>query len=241
MADLIAIQKIAGWEKVKTLVLDSVSSPINQSLSAAQMKLVKILDGPQRLRGFGLKVTFNQKEIVELLLDTGAAGITLSPKLAEKAGLQVIIGESSDAKGIGDGKPLSAVSYLASEIRMGDVVFADYPISVFRSAQSADFDGLIGADVFARLLVKIDFPNAELALETRAAISPDGPDDSEPVNANEPAPGFFRVLRFGDHLAIPTKLEGGRRGDHSVCPVPCGFRRCNQSHRYGNGEGGRQR
>ena len=28
MNELIAIQKIAGWEKLKTLVLDSVSSPI---------------------------------------------------------------------------------------------------------------------------------------------------------------------------------------------------------------------
>jgi len=30
MTDLIAIQKIAGWEKLKTLVLDSVSSPITK-------------------------------------------------------------------------------------------------------------------------------------------------------------------------------------------------------------------
>jgi len=28
MNDLIAIQKIAEWEKLKTLVLDSVSSPV---------------------------------------------------------------------------------------------------------------------------------------------------------------------------------------------------------------------
>ena len=28
MNELIAVQKIAGWEKLKTLVLDSVSSPI---------------------------------------------------------------------------------------------------------------------------------------------------------------------------------------------------------------------
>jgi hypothetical protein len=28
MTDLIALQKIAGWEKLKMLVLDSVSSPI---------------------------------------------------------------------------------------------------------------------------------------------------------------------------------------------------------------------
>ena len=30
MTDLIAIQKIAGWEKLKALVLDSVSSPITK-------------------------------------------------------------------------------------------------------------------------------------------------------------------------------------------------------------------
>ena len=30
MTDLIAIQKIAGWEKLKTLVLNSVSSPITK-------------------------------------------------------------------------------------------------------------------------------------------------------------------------------------------------------------------
>src|SRR5205823_13605969 len=30
MSDLIAIQKIAGWEKLKTLVLDSVSSPLTK-------------------------------------------------------------------------------------------------------------------------------------------------------------------------------------------------------------------
>jgi hypothetical protein len=30
MTDLIAVQKIAGWEKLKMLVLDSVSSPITK-------------------------------------------------------------------------------------------------------------------------------------------------------------------------------------------------------------------
>lgn len=30
MTDLIAVQKIAGWEKLKTLVLDSVSSSLTK-------------------------------------------------------------------------------------------------------------------------------------------------------------------------------------------------------------------
>jgi hypothetical protein len=32
MTDLIAVQKIAGWEKLKTLVLDSVSSPVTKGV-----------------------------------------------------------------------------------------------------------------------------------------------------------------------------------------------------------------
>jgi hypothetical protein len=33
MNELVAIEKIAQWEKVKTLVLDSVSSPITKNVS----------------------------------------------------------------------------------------------------------------------------------------------------------------------------------------------------------------
>jgi hypothetical protein len=32
MNDVIVVQKIAGWEKLKALVLDSVSSPITKSV-----------------------------------------------------------------------------------------------------------------------------------------------------------------------------------------------------------------
>jgi Aspartyl protease len=104
---------------------------------------------------------------------------------------------------------------LASEVRAGDVIFADYPVSVFRNAQSADFDGLIGADAFARFLVKIDFPKMELSLEPRQRNVEIG-NDTGPVDAGNPAPGFSRVYRFGDHLAVPTTIEGGRPGVHSA-------------------------
>jgi hypothetical protein len=88
------------------------------------------------------------------------------------------------------------------------VVFADYPISVFRSAKSSDFDGLIGADVFKRFIVTIDFPELELYLEPRPATTspePDGPTDAGAAPA-----GFQRVFRFGDHLAVPASINNGR-------------------------------
>ena len=46
MTDLIAIQKIAGWEKLKTLVLDSVSSPIKRCVY--NMALDEFLGGFQQ-------------------------------------------------------------------------------------------------------------------------------------------------------------------------------------------------
>ena len=159
----IANDRAVGSRKLRRLV-----SPY----SASQMKLFRIMDGPTRQRGFGISLLLNGKQTVKLLLDTGASGISVSPKLAEKAGLQVLGGEASEAKGIGDGKAQASLGYMASEVRAGDVIFADYPISVFRSAQNADHDGLIGADVFQRFLVKIDFPQLTMSLAARPEGDP---------------------------------------------------------------------
>ena len=49
MTDLIAVQKIAGWEKLKTLVLDSVSSPITKRVY--NMALDEFLAWFQQARG----------------------------------------------------------------------------------------------------------------------------------------------------------------------------------------------
>jgi predicted aspartyl protease len=151
-------------------------------------------------------VQLNGKQNVRLLLDTGASGIALSPKVAERVPLRAISSESSETKGVGDGKAESTVAYLASEVRAGDITFADYPIQVFRSAQSPDYDGLIGADVFQRFIVKIDFVHQVMSLDTRAQAAPDDSDD--PVDRSDgPPPGFVHVFRFGNHLGLPTSIN----------------------------------
>ncbi len=176
---------------------------------AAQVKLFRISDGPGRWRGVGLREQFNQKQTVRLLLDTGASGIALAPKAAEKAGMQLLAGGGRDAKGIGDDKAGTAFEYLASEVRIGDVAFADYPVSVFRGARDADSDGLIGADFFRRFIVGIDLPGLELSLEPRPGQIAEAAD--EPVDSSDAMPpGFVRVYRFGNHLALPTSVNGDR-------------------------------
>ena len=173
---------------------------------STRVKMFWIMDGLNKRRGVHLRVQFNQRQTLRLLLDTGASGISIAPRAAEKAGLQILGGEGSDAKGIGDDKAGTAFEYLAAEVRIGDVAFADYPVAVFRGAQSADFDGLIGADVFRQFVIGIDFTGLELSLDTRPGALKD---QVGAVDAADTVPkGFFRVLRFGNHLALPTSPNG---------------------------------
>jgi tetratricopeptide (TPR) repeat protein len=201
LAAHIAADRAVGDRKLGRLV-----SPYQTT----ELKLFRILDGITHRRGVGLDVRLNGKHTVHLLVDTGASGIAISPKMAEKAGLEIINSAGFEAKGVGDGEAQSSLAYLAQDLRIGDVAFADYPVSAFQSAKSADVDGMIGADVFRRFIVKIDFDRLVMSLGAR----PDGGgSDSgeldEPVDyKGKPAPGFYRVFRFGDHLAVPTYING---------------------------------
>jgi len=198
----IASDKALGDRQAKRLI-----SPYE----ASKIKLFRIQDGPSRMRirGLGLTLRLNNKQNVTLLLDTGASGIAISPRTAERAGLEILGGETTEIKGIGDKEAQSSVTYLASHLRVGTVEFADYPISAFRSAKDTDIDGLMGADVFARFIVGIDFQNSELILEPRPAAEAAVAD--EPVDRLEkPAEGFHQVFRFGNHLVVPTQVNGKR-------------------------------
>ena len=154
----------------------------------------------------GLRVRFNERENATLLLDTGASGISLAPGPAEKAGLEVLGRESHEVKGIGDERSQDSLQYLASAVQIGDLTFENYPVAVFRSATTQDFDGLIGADVFQRFLVGIDFAKTELTLDTIPKAEPAAGDELEDAG-NEPAPGFYRAMRYGDHLTIFTSVN----------------------------------
>ncbi len=195
IADDLAI----GDRKVRRLV-----SPYTTS----RIKLFRIFPSPKSPRGVGLSVQLNQRRTVQLLLDTGASGISVSPKAAESAGLEQLGDPAFDTGGIGDEGAQASHRYMASELRAGEVVFADYPVSVFRSAKTPNVDGIIGADVFARFIVTIDFPNLEITLEPRPG-SDGSVKHNDIADAGPAAAGFHRVFRFGNHLAVPTSINGG--------------------------------
>ena len=116
-----------------------------------------------RMRGIGLSVRLNDRN-AHLLLDTGAGGIIVNHKLAEKAGLTPI--SAVHYGGIGDKGLQSGYTAVADRIQIGELEFQDCVVSVSDkgSVDVDDEDGLIGADVFGRYLVDIDLPGMRLKL-----------------------------------------------------------------------------
>ena len=130
-------------------------------VTATQTPLVRLLHDPTDLKGYGLSVALNGSK-TNLLLDTGANGILVNRRVAERAG----VGKMTETKiwGIGDKGGKTAFIGIADSIRIGELEFQNCPVSVIESQSVADGDGLIGADVFENFLVEINFPGEQLKL-----------------------------------------------------------------------------
>jgi predicted aspartyl protease len=115
----------------------------------------------RKMRGIGLSVRLNDRN-VHLLLDTGAGGILVSRKVAEKAGLTRLSGLHYG--GIGDKGLQSGYTAVADHIRIGELEFQDCVVTVTDKGSVTEEEGLIGADVFAAYLVDIDLPGMQLKL-----------------------------------------------------------------------------
>jgi tetratricopeptide (TPR) repeat protein len=130
-------------------------------LERTETKLETMYGDAHRMRGIGLSVKLNDRN-AHLLLDTGAGGIMVSRKVAEKAGLTRI--SAVHYGGIGDKGLQSGYTAVADHIRIGDLEFEDCVVSVSDKRSVADEDGLIGADVLGAYLVDIDLPGMRLKL-----------------------------------------------------------------------------
>jgi tetratricopeptide (TPR) repeat protein len=131
------------------------------NVTSAEAPLLNLLSDPSHLRGYGLEVDFgNQKS--KLLLDTGAGGILINRRIAEKAGLKQI--SATTLGGLGDHGEARGYVALAHSIRVGGLEFQDCPVEVIDRRSVVDEDGSIGADVFEKFLVHLDFAHQKLRL-----------------------------------------------------------------------------
>jgi tetratricopeptide (TPR) repeat protein len=135
--------------------LPSHSCKLANKIEKADIPLAPIMYNAKILLEWGLKVGVNDHSST-LVLDTGAGGITLSRKAAEKAGVVKLA--DTRVGGLGDEGVANPYIGFAKSIKIGNFEFKDCIVDVMDKNKWVDVDGLIGADVFSDYLVDIDFP-----------------------------------------------------------------------------------
>jgi tetratricopeptide (TPR) repeat protein len=154
-------------------------------VTAAETELLPLLSDAYHMRGMGLPVTINGQKS-KLRLDTGAGGITINRKLAARAGVQRLT--SIRIGGIGDKGEAQGYAAYADSIRIGNLEFRNCPVEVFDRRSVVEEEGLIGADVFEKFLIEIDFPNRKLKL-TQLPARPGEPQAKPSLATDEDDPG----------------------------------------------------
>ncbi len=150
-------------------------------------KLELMRRDPTHIFGVGFVAKLNGHD-TRLQLDTGAGGMVIGRKAADKAGLTRISAVSY--AGIGDKGMQSGYLAVADHIRVGGLEFADCVVQVADRASVSDEDGLIGANVFASYLIDIDLPGQKL----RLSPLPKRPDETA-----APQPGLNSQSQSGDN------------------------------------------
>lgn len=212
-----------GLERQLATMKDVSTTPQHQCRMVSKVKsttapLDVLYEGPTRIRGYGLEVKFNGVNS-HLLLDTGAAGILIDHKLAEKAGLQHV--RESSVRGIGNKGSMGSYVGHADKIQIGDIEFADCNVQVIDQSSTLESNGLIGAVEFSHFLVDLDMPNRKMHL---SELPPRPNEEAVQTalgsgQAPTQAPRFFDryvapemkdytpIFRINHMLLIPTMLN----------------------------------
>jgi predicted aspartyl protease len=145
-------KRVAEPRKPCRLVSSSVSTEIG---------FAPLMEDATLIRAFGLDVKLNG-HVSRLEIDTGAGGILVSRSVAQRAGLKAFSKE--EIEGIGSDGAKKGYTAFADSIQIGSLEFHDCVVRVLDSREVVGSDGLIGMDVFAQYLVKLDYPARKLGL-----------------------------------------------------------------------------
>jgi Flp pilus assembly protein TadD len=192
------------------------SCKLVNKVSATEAKLEPHMLDPKRFGSYQLGVKVNDVKAM-LELDTGAGGILVSSRIAEKAGLAKVA--DNLIGGIGDKGAANGYVAFAEKLQIGELEFQNCYVDVVDKKRSLDVDGLIGADVFASYLVDIDFPNKRLKL-SQLPPYPDQAGEQASLQSEETVSAglhdrwippeykdYERVYRFGHMLLLPVQLN----------------------------------
>ena len=196
-------QETKDWQHYVEFLKATVYKPphtceLISGTESSEIKLFAMLRTQKhRLSGYGMTVNVNDRA-ERLLLDTGASGILISRRAAQKAGLKSI--SKIAISGFGEDKTEHTGDVaVADRIRVGELEFHDCLVRVTDRAVTEE-DGLIGADVFDSFLVDINFPREKLKLSPL----PKRPDETNAAPKSLNSPGEAQALSGVEKEKQPT-------------------------------------
>jgi tetratricopeptide (TPR) repeat protein len=167
-----------------------------------RIPLTRLMDG-RRVTGASLPIRINDAK-ADLRFDTGASGILLGSRFAERAGIQRL--GDTEISGIGNGPAIKAWVGYAPSIRIGSLEFKNCIVTVPEKGSVDDAGGLIGSDIFRPFLVKIDFKNQSVDLDPLPGPAWDGHTLVDRYEGPELA-GYSQMLIIHHYLLIPTLIS----------------------------------
>ncbi len=167
-----------------------------------------LLGDPHRVRGVSVQVMLNETKPLHLELDTGATGILISERAAERIGLKMV--GNSELSGLGDAGTKIMHGAVADICAIGSLVYKNCFIQAMEGKSVADQDGLFGADVLEDYIITIDFQRLELQLKPQPAREHNQIGYDRTISAEEK--DFTPIFRFGHHLMVTTQVNERQTG-----------------------------
>lgn len=138
------------------------SASLDHPSENQEVPLTPIVDENGYLHGAGIKARIDGRQHALLLLDTGASGITLGSDLAARTGIVAL--SDRELHGIGgNGNTQGHVARIA-RMRIGNLEFRNCVVQISKEKKILAQDGIIGADVFRKYLITIDFAGRKMSL-----------------------------------------------------------------------------
>lgn len=125
-----------------------------------------------------ITATLNGKGPFRFVLDAGASLHFMSPELAQSLGLRV---EGNATVDTGLPAQTTAGIVRVSDLRLGDFTLKKQTFAIAPLPASYPFQGFIGAEVFKRFVVRIDFRQSQVVLIRREAFRYQGAGISVPI------------------------------------------------------------
>jgi tetratricopeptide (TPR) repeat protein len=177
----------------------------------AKLELDPLVVGPGRIQGWTMKVELGEKKRVRVLLDSGAAGLHVSPRTARKAGLEPLAAGTLVGGG-GSGEHDIEQGIIGS-LDMGPVRYRD--VLAVQAADSLHSRGryhaIMGFDVLPTTRLTLEPDERTLSIDEQDAVRYPGDEESGDPLAIDPWPprasDAVPLLRVAGMLLVPVSLE----------------------------------